>query len=185
MRKLVESTLISLDGVVEAPEQWARFDDEDAEYARAELDHFDAFVMGRVTYQNFYASWGHMTGNPYIERIGVMPKHVASTTLTDTTWNATLLGPDPAVALRALKAQPGKDLIKYGTSRLDELLVREQLIDEIRFWIRPVVAGRGRRLFAGVDADALDLRLTGTTRLDNGSIVLTYVPGRADGPRGT
>jgi dihydrofolate reductase len=75
-----------------------------------------------------------------------------------------------------LKDHPGKDLIKYGTSRFDDTLVRDRLVDEFRFWIRPVVAGAGQRLFEDVDTAALDLRLTDEKRLENGSVILTYVP---------
>ena len=96
MRKLIESVLVSLDGVIEAPERWANFDDEDAALSMEALGNYDAFVMGRVTYEKFFAFWGHVTGNPYIERINAMPKYVASRSLTETAWNATLLGPDPS-----------------------------------------------------------------------------------------
>src|SRR5215470_4271786 len=141
MRKLIESTLVSLDGVIEAPERWANFDAEATALSLEQLGNYDAFVMGRVTYQKFYANWGHTAGNPYIDRINAMPKYVASRSLTQTAWNATLLGPDPSSAIARLKGQPGKDLIKYGTSRFDDTLVRDHLIDEFRFWIMPVVAG--------------------------------------------
>ena len=176
MRKLVESTLISLDGVVEAPERWAAFDAEAAAYSLDQLDHYDAFVMGRVTYQNFLANWGQVNGDPYLDRINAMPKYVASTSLTETTWNATLLGPDPVSAIAELKAQAGKDLIKYGTSRLDDTLIREQLIDEFRFWIMPVVAGAGRRLCQDIDTTSIHLTLNDMTRLGNGSVILSYLP---------
>jgi dihydrofolate reductase len=79
---------------------------------------------------------------------------------------------------RRLKDQPGKDLIKYGTSRLDDTLVKDHLIDEFRFWIRPVVAGAGQRLFEHVDTSGLHLRLTHERRLENGSVILAYAPGR-------
>lgn len=176
MRKLIESTLVSLDGVIEAPERWASFDAEDAALSMQELGNYDAFVMGRVTYENFFANWGHVAGSPYIDLINAMPKYVASRSLTETTWNATLLGPDPSGAIARLKDQPGKDLIKYGTSRFDDALVRDQLIDEFRFWIRPVVAGAGQRLFEHVDTSVLHFRLTDERRLENGSVILTYVP---------
>ena len=133
--------------------------------------------MGRVTYEKLHATWGHTTGNSYIDRINAMPKYVASRSLTQTAWNATLLGPDPSSAIARLKDQPGKDLIKYGTSRLDDTLVRDHLIDEFRFWIMPVVAGAGQRLFQHVDTSGLDLRLTDVRRLENGSVILTYAPG--------
>jgi dihydrofolate reductase len=177
MRKLIESTLVSLDGVIEAPERWASFDEKDTALSLEQLGNYDAFVMGRVTYEKFFANWGHATGNPYIDRINAMPKYVASRSLTQTAWNATLLGLDPSSAIARLKDQPGKDLIKYGTSRFDDTLLRDRLIDEFHFWIRPVVAGAGQRLFQDVDTSGLHLRLTDERRLENGSVILTYVPG--------
>jgi dihydrofolate reductase len=174
MRKLIESTLVSLDGVIEAPERWANFDAEATALSIEELGNYDAFVMGRVTYEKFYANWGHIAGNPYIDLINAMPKYVASRSLTETAWNATLLGPDPSSAIARLKDQPGKDLIKYGTSRFDDTLLRDHLIDEFRFWIMPVVAGAGQRLFENVDTSGLHLKLTHERRLENGSVILTY-----------
>ncbi|MCX5052541.1 MULTISPECIES: dihydrofolate reductase family protein [unclassified Streptomyces] len=176
MRKLIESTLVSLDGVIEAPERWAGFDAEATAYSTEELGNYDAFVMGRVTYEKFFANWGHITGNPYIDLISTMPKHVASRSLTKLAWNATVLGPDPSTAILRLKEQPGKDLIKYGTSRFDDTLVRDHLIDEFRFWIMPIAVGSGQRLFQDVDTSGLHLRLTEHRRLGNGSMILTYAP---------
>jgi dihydrofolate reductase len=174
MRRLIESTLVSLDGITGSPERWASFDAESTAYATEQLGHYDAFVLGRVTYEKFFATWGHSSGNPYIDLISAMPKYVASRSLTQTAWNATLLGPDPSGAIARLKDQPGRDLIKYGTSRFDDTLVREHLIDEFRLWIMPVVAGAGQRLFEDVDTSGLYLRLTDVRRLENGSVILTY-----------
>ena len=176
MRKLIESTLVSLDGVIESPERWATFDDEASELSMQELDNYDAFVMGRVTYERFRDNWG-AGGNPYFDRIGAMPKYVASRSLDDVTWNATLLGRDIVTAIQDLKAQPGKDLIKYGTSRLDATLLGAGLVDELRVWIMPVVVGSGQRIFADVEPSSLRLNLTDVRRLRNGSVVLTYIPG--------
>ena len=176
MRKLIESTLVSLDGVIEAPERWAIFDDEATELSMQELDNYDAFVMGRVTYERFRDNWG-AGGNPYFDRIGAMPKYVASRSLDDVTWNATLLGPDIVTAIQDLKAQPGKDLIKYGTSRLDATLLGAGLVDELRVWVMPVVVGNGQRIFEDVEPSSLRLNLTDVRRLRNGSVVLTYIPG--------
>jgi len=176
MPKLIESTLVSLDGVIESPERWAIFDDEASELSMQELDNYDAFVMGRVTYERFRDNWG-AGGNPYVDRIGAMPKYVASRSLDDVTWNATLLGPDIVTAIQDLKAQPGKDLIKYGTSRLDATLLGAGLVDELRVWIMPVVVGSGQRIFEDVEPSSLSLNLTDVRRLHNGSVVLTYIPG--------
>ena len=176
MRKLIESTLVSLDGVVGSPDRWSLFDEEAAQLSMHELDHYDAFLMGRVTYEFFRANWGSTTGDPYIDRINAMPKYVASRSLTDTSWNAKLLGSDIVGEIERLKAQPGKDLIKYGTSRLDDTLLRAQLVDEIRLWIMPAVVGTGQRLFEGVDTSSLELTLTDVRKLANSSVILTYVP---------
>jgi dihydrofolate reductase len=174
MRKLIESTLVSLDGVIESPDQWAPFDDESADFAMTQLDGYDAFVMGRVTYERLSANWARAVGNPYIDRINAMPKHVASRTLRDPDWNATMLGPDAAAAIAELKQQPGKDLIKYGTSRLDDLLLRAHLVDELHLWYVPVVVSAGQRLFDDVDTSSLDLRLIGERRFGNGSVMMSY-----------
>jgi dihydrofolate reductase len=182
MRKLVESVLVSLDGVIESPEQWAKFDDEDAAIAMERLAECDAFVLGRATYEKLSANFGDLKGDPYIDLINAKPKYVASRTLTRTSWNATLLGPDAAAAIAQLKNEPGKDLIKYGTGRFDDTLVQNLLVDEFQFWVRPVVVGSGQRLFEGVDMSGLALRLTGVKKLKNESVILSYRPTVAHDP---
>jgi dihydrofolate reductase len=177
MRKLIESTLVSLDGVIESPERWAIFDEEATQRSMQELDNYDAFVMGRVTYERFRENWSSSGGNPYLDRISAMPKYVASRSLTEVTWNATLLGSDVVAAIEQLKAQPGKDLIKYGNSRLDATLLRAGLVDELQVWIMPVVVGSGQRIFDGVETSSLKLALTDVNKLHNGSVVLTYILG--------
>ena len=181
MRRLIESTLVSLDGVVEAPDRWALFDQEAVEYSMHELENYDAFVMGRVAYERLRAIWEPVTGNPYIDAINQMPKYVATRTLSALGWNATPLGDDAPGALARLKARPGKDLIKYGTSQLDATLLGANLIDEIRLWIMPVVVGAGQRIFEDIDPAAVSLDLTGVHRFANGSVILTYTP-RDTGP---
>jgi dihydrofolate reductase len=176
MRKLIESTLVSLDGVIESPERWSPFDQEAAQLAMRALDNYDAFVMGREAYDRLRTQWAPVTGNPYIEKINAMPKYVASRSLTEVTWNAKLLGPDIVGAIERLKAQPGKDLIKYGTSRIDATLLRAHLVDELRLWIMPVVVGTGQRLFEDIDTSSLHLELADVRKLANGSAILTYIP---------
>lgn len=180
MRKLIESTIVSLDGIVESPDRWAVFDAEAIEYSLSELEHCEAFVMGRVTYQRLREIWEPVTGNPYIEAINAMPKHVATRTLGDLGWNATSLGDDVAGELGRLKTQPGKNLIKYGTSRLDGTLLGADLLDEIRLWVMPVVIGHGQRVFEDIDPAAVRLELTDVRRFANGSVILTYTPEACD-----
>lgn len=90
MRKLIESTIVSLDGVIESPDRWAVFDQEAVQHSMAALDGYDAFLMGRVTYERLRAIWEPVSGNPYLDAINAMPKYVASSSLTDVGWNATV-----------------------------------------------------------------------------------------------
>ena len=116
MRKLIESTLVSLDGVIDSPDRWSPFDEESRQLAKEELERYDALVLGRVTYEFFRANWGAPTGDPYIDQINAIPKYVASRTLSEMTWNATLLarsrgravarGPEAARAFVCLHAAP-------------------------------------------------------------------------------
>lgn len=129
-----------------------------------------------MTYERLRALWAPVTGNPYIDKINAMPKHVASQTIAELTWNATLLEPDIVDAIQRLKAQPGKDLIKYRTSRLDSTLLRAHLVDEVRLWVFPVVVGNGQRLFEDVDTSSLHLKLADVLKLANDSVILTYLP---------
>jgi len=180
MRKLIESTLMSLDGVVESPHSWTGpyWDEESERHALAALDGYDAFVFGRVTYETFASTWGQVKGNAYIERINAMPKYVLSTTLRETTWNATVLQGDAVEEIARLKRQPGKDLIKYGTSNVDRTLIGRGLVDELHIWLIPVVVGKGRRLLEGVDPGLVKLTLAGETRFANGGVLLRYVTER-------
>jgi dihydrofolate reductase len=176
MRKLIESTLVSLDGVIDSPDRWSPFDEESRQLAKEELEKYDALVLGRVSYEFFRANWGAPTGDPYIDQINAIPKYVASRTLSEVTWNAALLGPDLVGSIESLKAQPGKDLFKMGTGRVDDTLLRARLIDELRLWVMPVVVGTGQRLFEDVDTSYVELTLTDVRKLANSSVILTYVP---------
>ena len=180
MRKLIETTLMSLDGVVGSPWAWtgSYWDAESRAHALAALDHYDAFLFGRVTYETFAATWSQVRDDPYMDRINAMPKYVASTTLSKTSWNATLLKGDVAEEIRHLKQEPGKDLVKYGTGKLDRTLLERNLIDEIQVWIFPLIVGQGQRLYDAIDPASLKLKLEAQKVFTNGSVLLTYVPKR-------
>jgi dihydrofolate reductase len=178
MRKLIEATFVSLDGVVGSPEKWALpyWDAENKDYALSRLSDFDAFLLGRVTYEKFAASWSQIKGDAYFDRINSLPKFVPSTTLRETTWNATLIKGDVADEISKLKNRSGKNIMKYGTGQLDCTLIEHNLIDEFHFSLFPIAVGSGQRLFEGIDTAQLKLKLTGTTKFSNGVVVLTYAP---------
>jgi dihydrofolate reductase len=177
MRKLVESTFVTLDGVISSPHEWSTsyWDDEHASYAHDLLFAADALLLGRITYEGFAQSWPHRAGvDDYADWINAMPKHVVSRTLDETTWNATVLRGDVAAEVAELKQRPGRNLLKFGTGALDRTLMSAGLVDEFHFWMFPVVAGKGDRLFDGVDTT--HLRLADQTTFKSGIVTLVYVP---------
>lgn len=176
MRKIVESTFVTLDGVISDPQVWGPpyWDDEHSAYAARLMEPAEALLLGRETYEGFAASWPQRSGDDYTDKINAMPKHVASTTLTETTWNATVLQGDTAEAVAALKAEDGGSLLKFGTGELDRTLIEHGLVDEFHFWIFPVVAGRGTQLLDGLPVT--HLRLLDTTTFASGIVVHTYGP---------
>ena len=174
MRKLVESTFVTLDGVISNPQHWGPpyWDDEHGGYAARLLEPADALLLGRVTYEGFAEAWPQRGGDPFTDKVNAMPKHVASTTLTETTWNASVLQGDTAEAVAALKEQEGGVILKYGTGVLDRTLIENRLVDEFHFWLFPVIAGAGDRLLDGLDTT--HLRLLETTPFASGIVVHTY-----------
>lgn len=175
MRKLKLAMYVALDGVVENPAWTGPFWDDQLSDLQAEyLDSSDALLLGRVTYQGFAASWPQMeesTGE-FGRKMNTMPKFVASNTLREATWNASIIQGDLAEQVAGLKRQPGGDLLIYGSGELVDALTRLGLIDEYRFMIYPVLVGRGKRIFTrGAETT---LRLTDTTTTSTGVVVLTY-----------
>jgi len=176
MRKLVESTFVSLDGRISNPQDWSHpyWDDEHGAYATKLLFAADALLLGRATYEGFVEAWPSRTGDPYSDRINAMPKYVASRTLSDATWNSTILDGDVVEAVAELKAEDGEDILKFGTGELDRTLIANGLVDEFHFWMFPVLAGSGQQLIDGIDVTHLEL--VETTPFASGIVVHTYTP---------
>jgi dihydrofolate reductase len=175
MRKLVESTFVTLDGNIGAPQVWGPpyWDDEHNAYTTKLLFAADALLLGRATYEGFVKAWPSREGE-IADRINSLPKHVASRSLQETTWNATVLEGDLAEAVAALKEQPGEDLLKYGTGELDRTLIPAGLVDELHLWIFPVLVGGGQPLIEGIDTT--HLQLVETTPFESGIVVNVYAP---------
>ena len=175
-RKLIESTFVTLDGVIGDPQVWGPpyWDDEHAAYAAKLLDNVDTLLLGRVTYEVFSVAWPHRAGDPFADRLNAMPKYVASRTLRDASWNASILDGDVAARVADLKASDGQDILKYGTGELDRTLLGHGLIDELHLWMFPVIAGGGQHLLD--DVEITHLELVDTTRFRSGIVVLTYTP---------
>lgn len=160
MRKLVETNFVSLDGVIDdtipstaphaSPEKWGApyWDDQHSKYEHGLLFAADALLLGRVTYEGFAQAWPSATGD-HADRMNRLPKYVASTTLQQTKWNATIIEGDIAEQVAKLKQLPGPNLLKFGTGTLDRTLMQHNLVDECHFWVDPVVLRSGLPLFEG------------------------------------
>ena len=185
MRKLIEATFMSLDGVVDAPklveeaQPYFLSDKEHATYTHNLLFAADALLLGRKTYEHFAEAYPNMaSGAPgvpsdFVERMNSIPKYVASRTLAKTKWNASVIKGDVAEEILKLKHLPGRSILKFGTGMLDHELMAHNLIDLIHVYLFPFVFGRGMRLFEDIKASK-HLKLVETTTFKNGTVILTY-----------
>src|SRR5262245_45453156 len=151
MRNIVAGLFISLDGVVEAPQEWQieLMDDEAGEDISRALEEGDTILLGRRTYEEFAAYWPSAPADdPFSQYINNTPKVVVSNTVHSSDWqNTSFIGGDVNGQLAALKAQPGKNIGITGSGTLVRSLLRDGLLDELRLQVYPVVVGKGKRLF--------------------------------------
>ncbi|GAB3751370.1 dihydrofolate reductase family protein [Microlunatus parietis] len=176
MRKLVEYDHLSIDGKMSGDAWWAGQqnvvpNDNHFAYQRELLSSAVGLVLGRATYEGFAETWPTMTGE-VADKINSLPKHVASTTLTETTWNAEVLAGDPVEAVAKLKEAGDGTLIKYGNGPFSRALVEAGLLDELHLSVSPFVAGSGESLLSGLATTAVELKKV--TDLGNGTVVLAY-----------
>ncbi len=180
MRRIINSTYISLDGVIQDPQDWPGSGIEpDGTGLKVQTDLLfacDAVLMGGRTYPVFAPAWMARSGDPYSDRINSMTKYVVSSTLRDPDWNNTsVISGDPIAEIRRLKAQPGQDIVQYGFGQLSYALLEHGLLDEVRLWVHPLFAGQATPadLLFRPSATA-QFELTGTLALNTGIVVLTY-----------
>jgi dihydrofolate reductase len=192
MRKVVVSEFVALDGVMEAPERWTpRFGSEEQQrYKFDELAAADDLLLGRATYEGFAAAWpGMMEGyegpgraelQEYTDMMNGHPKHIASTTLEGPLeWNnSALIEGGVAEGVSDLKRRDGKDILVFGSGALVNTLMGDDLVDEYRIMVFPVVVGSGKRLFGDGTGSTKAMRLVETKTFASGVVVLTYEPAR-------
>jgi dihydrofolate reductase len=188
MRKLIVTEFVTLDGVMEAPggeethphTGWV-FDfigEEQMEYKLKETLEADAHLIGRVTYESFADAWPKREG-PFADKINSMPKYVATTTLDELEWNNSVpIKGDVAEEVGKLKQEEGGPLLVAGSRTLVQTLIENDLVDEFRLMVFPVVLGSGKRLFPE-SPDKLSLELVDNQTFSTGVQVNTYRPARS------
>ena len=176
MRKIVAGMMVSVDGVVEAPEAWTGpyFSPDLGQLVGSLMAAGDTMLLGRATYQAFAASFAGNTGDPMAAQMSAFPKVVVSTTLGTADWeNTTLIGGDVAAEIARLKEQPGKNINISGSPTLVTWLLRQGLLDELNLLLFPVVVGHGKRLFES-EGNASGLTLAHSQALGTGVVQLVY-----------
>lgn len=179
MRKIVASFFMSLDGVVEAPDQWhfPYFSEEMGAAVGALMSESDAMMMGRVMYESWAAYWPGKAGtdDPFADFINNIPKYVVSSTLDTVEWqNSTLVTGDFAEEITKLKRRPGKTIGISGSTELVRSLMRHNLLDELRLLVHPIVVGKGQRLFE--EGLEIPMTLASSETFPTGVLSLAYRP---------
>jgi dihydrofolate reductase len=174
MRKLIVSQFITLDGVMEAPEQWNSQYMKDEEVTSDILEGFaesDMLLSGRTTYEFFAQRWPLRTGK-MADWFNSVCKYVVSTTLEKVEWNnsAIIVSNDE---IGKLKTQKGKDILVLGSYHLVQELIKENFVDEFKLYIYPLTLGKGKRLFAE-ETEAQKLKLISAKVFSSGVIRASY-----------
>ena len=177
--RLVATEYVSLDGIFDEPGLWSGpyFNEEALKFKAAELDRADAQLLGRKTYEGFARAWPTMEGTgDFGVKMNTMPKYVVTSTLKTLEWTGSepITG-DVAAEVRRLKEKPGNDLLLAGSGQLFNFLMRENLIDQYRLMVHPIVLGHGNHLF-GETAAHVGLKLTNTQRFATGIVILELEP---------
>jgi dihydrofolate reductase len=186
MGRIVVTEFVSLDGVVEDPggaedfkhSGWSFEIDRGDEGNQFKLDETmssEALLLGRVTYEGFADAWPQRDGE-FADKFNNMPKYVVSSTLKNPEWtNTTVLEGDPIEAVAKLKQEQDGDIVIHGSPQLAQALIENDLVDEIRLMVFPVVLGTGKRIF-GATTDKKPLKLTDSQTVGDGVAILVYQP---------
>jgi dihydrofolate reductase len=188
--KLVVTTFVTLDGVMQAPGGpnedtsggfehggWLvpHFDDETGAFIDEVFERAGSFLLGRKTYDIFIGHWPHVTdeNDPVASRLNSLPKYVASRSLEQADWQHSTVIRDVPAEVARLKGQPGDELQVHGSGGLIQTLIEHDLVDAYNVMTFPVVLGTGKRLFAeGATPGAL--RLTESRKTANGVVISSY-----------
>lgn len=184
MRKLILSNVITLDGYFEGSQNWDLsfhnlvWGDELEKLSLEQLHSADYLVFGRVTYEGMASYWTkaetEITEKDVAKLMNSIPKLVVSKTLKSADWNnTTIVSENPSDVIRKLKEQDGKDLYVFGSANLSETFIKDNLFDEYRIIVSPIILGKGRPLFReGINTT--NLSLVSAQQFKTGGVFLKY-----------
>ena len=188
MKRVILQEFVSANGLASGPNDAVDFipaatqhDDSFGNRQLAFIDSIDTMLLGRNTYEMFAGYWPNVTSGsdkPFADKLNALHKVVFSTSLQRAPWgngtwdDARIVRGDVTKAVTALKREPGKDLVLWGSLTLAQSLMADNLIDEYQLIVLPVVLPEGRPLFA--ERRAFDLRLVGTRSFDRGGVLVAY-----------
>ncbi|MBE1533880.1 dihydrofolate reductase family protein [Actinomadura algeriensis] len=183
MRKIINSTYVTLDGVIDDPQIWTTpyFGEEAALYNRDLLFGSDALLSGRATYDAFAETWPAMeeqTGD-FGVRMNTLPHYVVSDSLEKAEWgDSTIIKrADAAAKLAELKDRDGQNILQYGFGPVSQTLIEHGLLDELHLWIHPVLVGpRNTSALLNRDGFGASFDLAGTRTFESGVIIAVYRP---------
>jgi dihydrofolate reductase len=181
MGRIVSNFFISLDGVVERPDQWhfPYFDDAMGRIVGAGMETTSAFLMGRKLYDEWSEYWPQQGPDvPFSDFINTLPKYVVSSTVQEASWqNTTVVSGDVAARLHEVKASTDGDIGMSGSATTVRWLIANGLLDELALLLHPIAVGSGQRLFE--DTPTTPLTLVHSEALDSGVLYLRYAPATA------
>jgi dihydrofolate reductase len=184
MGRIVVTEFISLDGVVEDPGGSEDFQhggwsfefnrgEEGDKFKLDETMDSEALLLGRVTYEGFAEAWPSREGE-FADKFNNMPKYVVSTTLSDPDWtNTTVISGDLAEEVARVRDEVDGDIVVHGSASVAQALLDEDLVDELRLMVFPVVLGDGKRLF-GKSSEKKTLELVDSKVVGDGVSILVY-----------
>jgi dihydrofolate reductase len=186
MRKIIVTEFITLDGVIEAPGgnetphphggwQFKYSSPETGKYKVDELASVDTLLLGKTTFEGFAAYWPGQTGAAFADPINQMPKYVVSGSLQKANWNNSHILRDVAKDVAALKKSDGGDILVYGSATLIKALLHQDLVDELRLMVYPMLIGGGLRLLDD-NRELKKFGLKHSRATDNGVLILEYQP---------
>lgn len=185
MAEIINSTYVTLDGVIEHPETWPDMGGFGVEGNAIQTELVlgcSAVIMGRRTYESFAQVWPTMSGHPLADKMNTMPKYVASTSLADPAWtNTHVIEGDLVEFATRLRAEAEGDVVQFGFGAVTRALLSAGLVDRLRLWLHPILIGRGDLadlLFEEVPATRCTLEQC--TPLASGIVILDYrITGRS------